>query len=423
MAADFNSLDVRLHGRSVGSLARLPNDQNVFVFDEAYAKDPGRPTLSLSFKDSYGGLIAEARRIQTRLAPFFSNLLPEEPLRSYLAQRAKVKPEREFFLMWALGCDLPGALEIAPFNREAILPTEERDEILERATESGGGALRFSLAGVQLKFSAVQKASGGLTVPANGVGGSWIVKLPSQRFAGVPENEFAMMELARRIGVDVPRTRLVPIAEIQGLPSGIEVLGDKAFAIERFDRTPAGTKVHIEDFAQVFGVYPERKYEKASYRNIAEVLWIETGAPGVTELIRRLVFNGLIGNADMHLKNWSLIYPDTRAAAIAPAYDFVSTIAFMPDEDMALSFLDSKAFSSLTRDQFARFARKAGLPEKLTLDTVEETLLAFDEAWRSPDIPELSDKTRETIQRHLKTIPLWNDFKGTKRRSRHSAAS
>jgi serine/threonine-protein kinase HipA len=82
----------------------------------------------------------------------------------------------------------------------------------------------------------------------------------------------------------------------------------------------------------VFGVYPERKYKRASYRNIAEVLWAETGETGIMEFLRRLVFNTLIGNADMHLKNGSLIYPDRRRAALAPAYDFVSTIASLPDD-------------------------------------------------------------------------------------------
>ena len=64
-----------------------------------------------------------------------------------------------------------------------------------------GTALRFSLAGVQLKFSAVMEASGGLTVPADGMGGSWIVKLPSARFPAVPENEFGMIELAQSVGI------------------------------------------------------------------------------------------------------------------------------------------------------------------------------------------------------------------------------
>jgi serine/threonine-protein kinase HipA len=60
----------------------------------------------------------------------------------------------------------------------------------------------------------------------------------------------------------------------------------------------------------------ERKYERASYRNIAEVLWAETGEAGIVEFIRRLVFNALIGNADMHLKNWSLIYPDRLVSVL-----------------------------------------------------------------------------------------------------------
>lgn len=158
-------------------------------------------------------------------------------------------------------------------------------------------------------------------------------------------------------------------------------------------------------------MYPERKYERASYRNIAKVLWREAGAPGIAELVRRLAFNALIGNADMHLKNWSVIYPDDRAAQIAPAYDFVSTVAFMPDDQMALSFVDSKAFSSLNRDQFVRFADKEGLPEKLVLDTVEQTLLAFDEAWKTSSTAALDDKTRAAVDKHLQTIPLWTDFK------------
>jgi len=54
-------------------------------------------------------------------------------------------------------------------------------------------------------------ATGGLTIPAEGVGGSWIVKLPSTSFESVPENEFAMMTLARMIGINVPEVRLIPL--------------------------------------------------------------------------------------------------------------------------------------------------------------------------------------------------------------------
>ena len=114
--------------------------------------------------------------------------------------------------------------------------------------------MRFSLAGVQLKFSAVQHANGGLTIPAIGKGGSWIVKLPSSRFEYVPENEYSMMELARKLGMDVPETQLLlPINQIDNIPKGIWKFGDSAFVIKRFDRAVGGKAIHIEDFSQVFG--------------------------------------------------------------------------------------------------------------------------------------------------------------------------
>jgi serine/threonine-protein kinase HipA len=202
------------------------------------------------------------------------------------------------------------------------------------------------------------------------------------------------------------------VREIRGLPAGIELVGEKAFAVRRFDREPQGARIHMEDFAQVFGVYPERKYERASYRNIAKVLWVETGEPGIVEFVRRLVFNALIGNADMHLKNWSLLYPNQRAAKLAPAYDYVSTIKYLPDDKMALKFVDSKAFASVTREAFRLFAAKAGLPEKITRDTVEETVLAFASSWRGRDIETLDDKTRRAIDKHLTTVPIWTETAG-----------
>lgn len=244
----------------------------MFAFTEAYVADQDRPTLSLSFKDAFGNLIVDVRPVQTRLPVFFANLLPEGPMRDYLAARAGVKPEREFFLLAVLGRDLPGAVEIQAAG--GALRLDDQGAITADAGAAGGSesALRFSLAGVQLKFSAVKGAAGGLTIPADGVGGFWIVKLPSTKYPNVPENEFVMMEIARRVGISVPETALVPINKISGLPAGINTVGEHAYVIRRFDRATNGERIHIEDFAQVFAVYPERKYERASYRNIAEVI-------------------------------------------------------------------------------------------------------------------------------------------------------
>ena len=405
---DVIVLNVLLYGQAIGTLTLLPGERILFAFSQDYIDNPHRPTLSLSFKDQMGELITNIRPTQTRLPTFFSNLLPEGSMRDYLAERAGVNAKREFSLLWVLGRDLPGGITIEPAEGEAW-PPGGQDEGSDHGHARGGQetALRFSLAGVQLKFSAVLEAAGGLTIPAEGVGGSWIVKLPSMKFEGVPENEFAIMTLARMIGMDVPEVELVDLEVVSGLPEGIGQLKGSALAVKRFDRTEEGGKIHSEDFAQVFGVYPERKYERASYRNIAEVIWAEIGEKGIEEFIRRLIFGVLIGNADMHLKNWSLIYRDQRHPALSPGYDFVSTIAYMDDENMALGFLKSKSMFDTSIDVLTRFAAKARLPEKLVLCAGTKTVERFMATWSEEreHLP-LSRHIIETIEQHLRKIEL-----------------
>ena len=406
--ADVNVLDVLLHDEPIGTLTRVDGDRILFAFKDAYVADENRPVLGLGFKDQLGALITAFRPTRIRVMPFFSNLLPEGHMRTYLAERAGVKPVREFFLLWVLGMDLPGAITIRPADGEAW-PLDDHGTVDDgdRDDDRRNNALRFSLAGVQLKFSAIDEAVGGLTIPAKGIGGSWIVKLPSREFAGVPENEFSMMTLARLIGMDVPAIRLVDIDAIRNLPDGIGTLKGQALAIERFDRRLPGGAVHMEDFAQIFGVYPEEKYENASARSIGRVIGAEGGEADVAEFIRRLTFNTLIGNADMHLKNWSLIYPDRRHAALAPAYDFVSTIAYIPDGKSALKFSRTKSFTEYSEDELSHLAAKARLPEKLVLDTARETVALFHQYWHAEkaNLP-LSAEVVRAVETHLKTIPI-----------------
>lgn len=400
--ADVSVLDVLLYDEPIGTLTHVGGDRTLFAFNDAYIEDDNRPVLGLGFKDQLGELITEFRPTRTRVMPFFSNLLPEGHMRIYLAERAGVNPVREFFLLWVLGMDLPGAITIKPADGEAWPPDAHDDD------DRRENALRFSLAGVQLKFSAINEASGGLTIPAKGVGGSWIVKLPSRQFQGVPENEFSMMMLARLIGMDVPEVRLVDIDAIKNLPDGIgTTLEGQALAIERFDRPQGGKAVHIEDFAQIFGVYPDDKYKKASHRSIARVIAAESGEADIAEFIRRLTFNTLIGNADMHLKNWSMIYPDRRNAALAPAYDFVSTVPYIPDGNAALNFSRTKRFDKFSEDELSHLAAKALLPEKLVLDTARETVALFHQHWQAEKatLPLSADVIR-AIEGHLKTIPI-----------------
>ncbi len=396
----LDALAVRLHGQRIGVINRLAGDRYLFSFDQAYVDDPNRPTLSLSFKGTSGGLITAVRPYNVRLPPFFSNLLPEGHLREYLAARAGVKVDRDFFLLATLGADLPGAVSVTP--ADAAADDEQADEDRDR---HGRRPLRFSLAGVQLKFSAVMEASGGLTIPADGIGGSWILKLPAARFEAVPENEFAIMELARKIGIPVPRVKLVPISDIEGLPRDIGKMEGKALAVQRFDRPPEGGRIHMEDFAQVFGIYADDKYDRRSYANIAQVLSVEAGEDAVMDFTRRLAFSVLIGNADMHLKNWSLLYLDRRKPSLAPAYDYVSTIPYLQDDRLALGFGGSKDISAISQDQIRRFADTARLAVSPLWRLVQETSEKTVTAWKSlPEKALIPAKIRKAIDEHMAKV-------------------
>ena len=151
---------------------------------------------------------------------------------------------------------------------------------------------------------------------------------------------------------------------------------------------------------------PKDKYKKASAANIAHVIGAESNVADIEEFIRRLVFNTLIGNADMHLKNWSLIYPNKRTAQLSPAYDFVSTIPYIDDEQAALKYSRTKRFDEFTLDELKHLSAKAFLPEKVVLDTAIETASLFHEYWHKEKnhLP-LYPNVIKAIDKHILKIP------------------
>ena len=401
MTGHASELAIHLSGRRIGAVHRLQAGQTFFAFDQAFIDDPNRPTLSLSFKDRIGGLIPQTRIFRASLPPFFANLLPEGMLRKFLARRAGISPTAQFPLLEALGADLPGAATAhCEDDQHPRAPAAPGDGAEERAE-----VMRFSISGVQMKFAAVRDPAGRLSVPADGVGGDWLVKLPFAGHPGLAENEFAIMQLARRIGIDVPDARLVALEEIEGVPDGPHSSQSHAFAVERFDRAAGGGRIHMEDFAQVFGVFPDDKYEKRNYAHIAKILNAEIGSEAVTEFVRRLAFSVAIGNGDMHLKNWSVLYPDGRTPALAPAYDYLSTVPYGYDRSLALGFGKSKALDDITPDQLRRFADAAGASAPALWETVLRTVEETRAAWRdSAERDLLPAEVRESLSGHIEAV-------------------
>ena len=109
----------------------------------------------------------------------------------------------------------------------------------------------------------------------------------------------------------------------------------------------------------------------------------------------------------MHLKNRSMMYPHHRHAALAPAYDFVSTIPYIPDSKAALNFSRTKRFDEFSEDELSHLAAKAALPEKLVLDTARETVELYHQYWRTEkaNLPLSADVIR-SIENHIATVPI-----------------
>lgn len=396
------ALSVRLHGVEVGVVARTDDGRIVFDLNDEYVQNPNRFTLSQSFLLD-DGIKRRERASAGLVPPFFSNLLPEGALRTYLAEAAGVGKHKEFELLEWLGADLPGAVTVQREN-EAEIPLRSNQFNVENTTSK---PLRFSLAGVQLKFSAIEKQEGGLTIPARGIGGDWIVKLPSTRDKRLCENEYSVMSMAHRVGIPIPEVRLVPVADIEGLPPEVKNPDEPdALVVRRFDRS-AGRRIHIEDFAQVTGTYPDKKYDSTfNSTKLTRVVASICSEEDVIDLSRRLMFNTIVCNGDMHLKNWSLIYPDNRTPKLAPAYDFLCTSIYIPNESLVFKLGSTRKWQELTLDDFRTVADDAGVNQRTFVDAAADTVTRFRNSWEDGvhSLP-IDDRLKRAVEHQMIICP------------------
>ncbi|MDT0302652.1 type II toxin-antitoxin system HipA family toxin [Streptomonospora wellingtoniae] len=398
---------VLLHGDRVGTIHQR-GDHTRFVFTEDHLRAPERAILGLRFEEDLAGRHAAA----LRLPPWFSNLLPEGALRQWIADDRGVSADREMELLAQVGHDLPGAVQVLPCDDEGFRGLDW-DEHSDPPRAPGGAfdhpEMRFSLAGVALKFSMLAE-NDRLTLPAYGQGGDWIVKLPDRAYSDVPRNEHAMMTLAGAVGIDVPEVRLYHRDELDTLPARIwPDHEDLAYAVRRFDRDEHRRPVHIEDLAQVRGIYPNEKYN-GNYETAASLIYRRHDVAALREFTRRLAFNVLISNGDAHLKNWSLIYRDPRRPTLAPAYDLVCTSAYMGEgETLGMKFAGSRRFGDVTVRSFDRLEKRLGAEGADLSETAAALADRVRTAW--PEIqdhfastPELREQIAASIEARSRTL-------------------
>jgi serine/threonine-protein kinase HipA len=394
---------VLLYNEPVAQLRIREDGSSTLRFLDSYVQATPRPILSQKFEDWN---LSKIRRFRP-LPSFFQHLLPEGALRDYIL-RAEHLADSDVELLRRLGRDLPGAVALVP---EDAADDDVPGQIVDEPTPPPAmpiERLRFSLAGVQLKFSA--ERNGRVTFPARGRSGRWIVKLPDRMHSRLPELEHSMMRWAAASGFEVPETDVVSITDLEGMPPHLEWSEANAYVCRRFDRTEEGLPIHIEDFAQVFGasLTHEAKYDKYGYLAIARALAAIAGRDQMLVFLRRLVFDILCGNGDSHVKNWSLIYRDRVRAQLAPAYDIVPTVLFPGYEQaLALDFVGVTRFTEISRDRFRQLAKKLSMPPPDVLAIVDETIERAQDAFGTSarDWP-LTVEERAQLEAHWRQVPL-----------------
>lgn len=390
------------HGQRtrVGSLVRDGAGAVAFVVDDLYLRDPQRPTLSLRWTDVRNDAEAQARLANRYdkiaypgfLPPWFSGLLPEGALRD-LVEREMGPGDHDYFDVLArLGADLPGAVIVTPETGPEAM-TVDWSEASGAPAPLAEGVVKFSLAGVQLKFNMAADGER-LTMPGRGEEGHIILKAPARAWPNLPETEHAAMALCKAIGVDTAPTRLVATSDVEGLPQSFIHDGDQVLAVDRFDRTPTG-RIHIEDMAQILGAVGDRKYTMGNTETVLNIIRRFSADPraDVLEGLRRVAADILIGNGDNHLKNWSFRFPDGVRARLSPAYDIVPTVLYHPGDKLALPFVGSRIFETIGLHKFRRAAEYLKIRPDVAEAEIRRTVQAALDLW-----PEL-----------IRTLPLTDD--------------
>jgi serine/threonine-protein kinase HipA len=237
-----------------------------------------------------------------------------------------------------------------------ILPPElpydesQMNELALRVVQS-----QLTITGVQPKLSlnlaSGEKKSDPKRFTIVGLWGNYILKPPTTNYPQLPEVEDLTMHLAKMVRINVVPHSLIRLKS-----------GNLAYITKRIDRG-SNQKLHMEDMCQLTERLTEHKYH-ASYEQIGKAILKYSGNPGldVVNFCEIVLFSFLTGNADMHLKNFSVIYDPAIGPVLSPAYDMLCTALVNPadDEDLALTLNGKKkrinrkdfemAFSTLKLD-------------------------------------------------------------------------
>ncbi len=279
-----------------------------------------------------------------------------------------------------------------PYSRENI------SELARIVIRSG-----TTLTGVQSKLS-LDIDKGGSDVPARftivGLWGRYILKPQSERFDHLPELEDLTMHLAQAAKLQIVPHSLIRFED-----------GELCYITKRIDRAENGKKLAMEDMCQISEKLTEQKYN-GSYEQIAKLIVKHSSAPklDLTNFWEQVLFSWITGNADMHLKNFSLYSPDDRRNILSPAYDLISTALVMPEdtEELALTLKGKKR--KIKESDFVSSMLSTGLDEKV-IKNLFNRFLNMEPTWNdlidSSFLPnDMKEDYKDLLRKRLVNIQI-----------------
>lgn len=245
---------------------------------------------------------------------------------------------------------------------------------------------RTTVTGVQSKLSMdLEKDEQGnpqrLTIV--GVLGRYILKPQTERFTALPEMEDLTMHLAEIAHIETVPHSLIRFSD-----------GELNYITRRIDRTDDGRKLPMEDFCQISGLMTDQKYQ-GSYEYLASLINKYSCVSGLdlTNYWEQVIFAWIVGNADMHMKNFSLISKERGRYRLSPTYDQVSTAIVMPEDTeelalplqgfkkglMSFDFIYSMVDSGVDKKAAERILKKFQKYKKLWLQCIDDSFIREDQ--------------------------------------------
>jgi serine/threonine-protein kinase HipA len=302
-----------------------------------------------------------------------------------------VSERNDFAILEGIGGECAGAITLLP---ESVPPPSSHEKRMRELTEeelidviaelprrplmAGEADVRLSLAGSQAKLPVIVHDAT-IALPLGTTPSTHIIKPEPERFPGLVANEIFCMTLARTLGLNVPAVAVRMVAH------------KPCIIIERYDRVinqdGAVVRIHQEDFCQAMGFPPERKYQQEGGPLLRECIlmlrdWSTIPALDIRAFLDGLIFNVLIGNADAHGKNYSLIYPKGERR-LAPLYDLVCTLAWPELSKVpAMKIGKCDSMETIRRTHWQKLAEETelgwpGLRERL-IDLSDRTLKCLE---------------------------------------------